>query len=72
LQNLAEVILSYARSIWGSADKLDRIYLTGGGAELLSSYIYDYPQIQVMKNAQLANAMGYLFLAQYLRDIPEE
>ena len=72
LKSLAEVIVSQARSIWGSAGKLNRIYLTGGGAELLNSYIYDYPQVQVMKDAQLANAIGYLLLAQYVRDTREE
>ncbi len=56
----------------GQAGKLNRIYLTGGGAELLNSYIYDYPQIQVMKDAQLANAIGYLLLAQHVRDTREE
>lgn len=66
LKNLADVIVSQARSIWGNAGKLNRIYLTGGGAELLISYISDYPQIRLMKDAQLANAMGYLLIAQHL------
>ncbi|MEL6525948.1 MAG: hypothetical protein AAFQ07_09585 [Chloroflexota bacterium] len=40
---------------------VDVIYLAGGGAELVFEEVRDaYPQAKLLKDAQLANARGYL------------
>jgi len=45
---------------------VDVIYLSGGGAELVFRDVMSaYPQTQLAKQAQLANAQGYLNYARF-------
>ena len=51
---------------WKAGVAVDVIYLSGGGAELVfRDVIAAYPQTQLIKQAQLANAQGYLNYAKF-------
>ena len=46
-REVAEVILSYAHSLWGRGERLDRLILSGGGANIFSSYFSGYPNLHI-------------------------
>ena len=49
---------------WGIT--VDVIYLSGGGAELVYEQIVEaYPQTKLVPQAQMANARGYLYYANF-------
>ena len=52
---------------WQRGTIVDVIYLSGGGAELVYADVADaYPQTQLVREAQLANAYGYLNYARFV------
>ncbi|MEW6116368.1 MAG: ParM/StbA family protein [Nitrospirota bacterium] len=59
LQELEQEIEAQAKTIWKSGVDLDRLLLTGGGAELLKPYLNLYQHATVIPEAQSANALGY-------------
>ncbi|MEE8076572.1 MAG: ParM/StbA family protein [Candidatus Binatia bacterium] len=63
-QEVAEVILSYAQTLWGRGQKLNRLILTGGGANLFRSYLSGYPNLHLPHESSLSNVRGYLKLAR--------
>ena len=51
---------------WQRGTTVDVIYLSGGGAELVYEQIVDaYPQTKLVPEAQMANARGYLYYANF-------
>jgi hypothetical protein len=66
-REVAELILSYAHSLWGRGEKLTRLILTGGGANIFRSYFSRYPNLYVPEEPSLSNVRGYLKLAQKTR-----
>lgn len=63
-REVAELILSYAHSLWGRGERLNRLILAGGGANILRSYFSTYPNLQVPEEPSLSNVRGYLKLAR--------
>jgi hypothetical protein len=66
-REVAELILSYAHSLWGRGEKLNRLILAGGGANILGSYFSGYPNLHVPEEPSLSNVRGYLKLARKTR-----
>lgn len=64
LAETAESILSQARTIWGEGQDLDRVLITGGGAEVLKDYLSGYPQAVIAEGPVTANAEGFLKYAR--------
>lgn len=51
---------------WQRGTTVDVIYLSGGGAELVYEQIVEaYPQTKLVPDAQMANARGYLYYANF-------
>ena len=66
LAPLRSATLNLLSEKWKAGTIVDVIYLSGGGAELvLREVMSAYPQTQLVKNAQLANAQGYLNYARF-------
>jgi len=63
-REVAERILSYAHTLWGGGQKLNRLILTGGGAHLFQPYFAEYPNLYVPEQPTLSNVRGYLKLAR--------
>ena len=63
-REVAELILSYSHSLWGRGEKLNRLILTGGGADIFRSYFSTYPNLHVPEEPSLSNVRGYLKLAR--------
>jgi len=63
-REVAEVILSFAHSLWGRGERLDRVILSGGGANIFRSYFTGYPNLHIPGEASLSNVRGYLKLAR--------
>ncbi len=52
---------------WQRGTTVDVIYLSGGGAELVYEQIVEaYPQTKLVPEAQMANARGYLYYANFV------
>jgi len=66
-REVAEVILSYVHSLWGRGEKLHRLILAGGGANIVRSYFSTYPNLHVPEEPSLSNVRGYLKLARKTR-----
>ncbi|MBE2268423.1 MAG: ParM/StbA family protein, partial [Anaerolinea sp.] len=67
LQTLRSATLNLMSEKWQRGATVDVIYLSGGGAYLISDEVKSvYPQTQVVTNAQLANARGYLHYARFV------
>lgn len=64
IREVAERILSYAHTLWGRGEKLNRLILTGGGAHLFQSYFKEFPNLHAPQDPSLSNVRGYLKLAQ--------
>jgi hypothetical protein len=61
---LIDATLNLMGELWGKGGDLDVIYLTGGGAYLVSEAVRAvYPHAVVMPEGYLANATGYLRFA---------
>lgn len=67
IREVAELILSYAHSLWGRGERLNRLILAGGGANIFSSYFSTYPNLHVPEEPSLSNVRGYLKLARKTR-----
>lgn len=63
-REVAEEILSYARTLWGRGQKIETLILTGGGTHLFKDYFKEYPNLHVPHDPALANVRGYLKLAR--------
>lgn len=63
-REVAELILSFAHSLWGRGERLDRLILSGGGANVFRSYFSGYPNLHVPAEPSLSNVRGYLKLAR--------
>ena len=63
-REVAEVILSYAHSLWGRGERLDRLILSGGGANIFRPYFSGYPNLHIPGEPSLSNVRGYLKLAR--------
>jgi len=66
-REVAELILSYAHSLWGRGERLNRLVLTGGGANIFRSYLSGYPNLHIPQEPSLSNVRGYLKLARKTR-----
>src|SRR5215470_891441 len=64
IREVAEVILSFAHSLWGRGEKLDRLILAGGGACIFRSYFSSYRNLHIPPDPSLSNVRGYLKLAR--------
>ncbi len=63
-KNLAQLIFSQINSRVPNLQKIENIYLSGGGAPDLFEYFKsEFPNIKLQKNNIFANAEGYLALA---------
>ena len=52
---------------WQRGTTVDVIYLSGGGGELVYEQIVEaYPQTKLVPDAQMANARGYLYYANFV------
>lgn len=61
LEPLRSAVLNLLSEKWRTAVSIDVIYVSGGGAEVVFEAINSaYPQAVLVKDAQLANARGYL------------
>lgn len=66
LQPLRSATLNLISEKWQRGMTVDVIYLSGGGAELVYDQVRNaYPQTQLARDAQLANARGYLNYAYF-------
>lgn len=66
LTPLRSATLNLLSEKWQRGTIVDVIYLSGGGAELVYADIAEaYPQTQLVADAQLANARGYLRYAHF-------
>ena len=66
LQPLRSATLNLMSEKWQRGTTVDVIYLAGGGTELVFEEVKEaYPQAKLLKDAQLANARGYLNYAHY-------
>ena len=62
-REVAELILSYAHSLC-RGERLNRLILTGGGANIFRSYFSRYPNLYIPEEPSLSNVQGYLKLAR--------
>lgn len=66
LQPLRSAALNLMSEKWQRGTTVEVIYLAGGGAELVMEDVLSaYPQTKLIKEAQLANARGYLNYAHF-------
>jgi plasmid segregation protein ParM len=66
LAPLRAATLNLLSEKWGRGTTVDVIYLSGGGAELVYEEVVEaYPQTKLVKDAQMANARGYLYYANF-------
>jgi len=67
LAPLRSATLNLISEKWQRGTTVDVIYLSGGGAELVVDEVRAaYPQIALVRDAQLANARGYLNYARFI------
>jgi plasmid segregation protein ParM len=67
LATLRSATLNLMSEKWQRGTNVDVIYLSGGGAELVADVVCDaYSQTQLVRDAQLANARGYLYYARFV------
>jgi hypothetical protein len=67
LAPLRSATLNLMSEKWQRGTTVDVIYLSGGGAELVWDDVHAaYPQAQLVTDAQLANARGYLNYARFV------
>jgi len=67
LATLRSATLNLMSEKWQRGTNVDVIYLSGGGAELVADVVcVAYPQTQLVRDAQLANARGYLYYARFV------
>jgi len=66
LAPLRSATLGLLSEKWQRGTTVDVIYLTGGGAELVYEQVAEaYPQTKLVPQAQMANARGYLYYANF-------
>jgi plasmid segregation protein ParM len=66
LAPLRSATLNLLSEKWQRGTIVDVIYLSGGGAEMVYDSVAEaYPQTQLVPNAQIANAYGYLKYARF-------
>ncbi|MEQ9032929.1 MAG: ParM/StbA family protein [Aggregatilineales bacterium] len=66
LSPLRSATLNLLSEKWQRGTTVDVIYLSGGGAELVHDEVADaYPQTKLVSDAQMANARGYLYYANF-------
>ncbi len=67
LEPLRSAALTLMNDKWHAGVRVDTIYLSGGGAALVEKALIaaGYSQVQLVENAQLANAQGYLHFALF-------
>jgi hypothetical protein len=66
LASLRSATLNLISEMWKSGAGVDVILLCGGGAELVYESVKDaYPHTHLVRDAQLANARGYLNYAAF-------
>jgi plasmid segregation protein ParM len=67
LAPLRSATLNLMSEKWQRGMTVDVIFLSGGGAELVADEVCAaYPQAQLVRDAQLANARGYLNYARFI------
>lgn len=67
LEPLRSATLSLINDRWHTATDVDVIYVSGGGAALvIDDMAAAYPQAQLVEDAQIANARGYLNYANFV------
>ena len=70
LTPLRSATLNLLSEKWQRGTIVDVIYLSGGGAELVYESVTEaYPQTQLVPNAQIANACGYLHYARFAEKV---
>ena len=63
-KNLADKILGHARTLWGNAGELEKIFFTGGGSAMLGDIVCDhFPNAMLVSNSDMANAGGFYRMA---------
>jgi plasmid segregation protein ParM len=66
LSPLRSATLGLMSEKWQRGTTVDVIYLSGGGAELVYEQVVEaYPQTKLVPHAQMANARGYLYYANF-------
>jgi plasmid segregation protein ParM len=66
LSPLRSATLNLMSEKWQRGTTVDVIYLSGGDAELVYEEVVDaYPQTKLVPEAQMANARGYLYYANF-------
>lgn len=66
LSTLRSATLNLLSEKWQRGTTIDVIYLSGGGAELVYEQVVEaYPQTKLVPDAQMANARGYLYYANF-------
>ena len=66
LSPLRSATLNLLSEKWQRGTTVDVIYLSGGGAALVADTVIEaYPQTKLVKDAQTANARGYLYYANF-------
>ncbi len=67
LSPLRSATLNLMSEKWQRGTTVDVIYLSGGGAELVYEQVIEaYPQTKLVPQAQMANARGYLYYANFI------
>jgi plasmid segregation protein ParM len=71
LEPLRSATLNKMGDLWKTGARIDVIYLAGGGATLVHDAVSRaYEQVQLVKDAQIANARGYLNYATFVASSP--
>jgi hypothetical protein len=71
LASLRSATLNLISEKWKSGTGVDVMLLCGGGAELVYESVKEaYPQTYLVREAQLANARGYLNYATFVERNP--
>src|SRR5690606_19109934 len=66
LASLRSATLNLISEMWKTGSGVDVMLLCGGGAELVYESVKEtYPQTHLVRDAQLANARGYLNYARF-------
>lgn len=66
VREAATAVGTYVRQLWGAAEHLDWIMLTGGGGVVLQPFLQaDFPALSLTPAPVLANARGFLRYAVY-------
>jgi len=68
--SITREIVALTTQVWGNASGLDKIFISGGGANLIGETIADeFPHAVVVSDPEVANAKGYYKYGKFIEKI---